>query len=126
MLHRADAALALGVPFELSSELAADALSEWIDRVTEDRRRPPALDRGRSIHLHATDEELGPTGEWMIVHDEEGVWWSHDHGKGSVALRGPAKNLLLATVRRTGTAEAGLEVHGDTAVWDGWLDRTPF
>ncbi|MHA0285194.1 maleylpyruvate isomerase family mycothiol-dependent enzyme [Mycobacterium sp. C3-094] len=125
-VHRADAALALGVPFELSPDLAADALSEWIDRVSVDRRHPPALDRGQSIHLHATDPELGPTGEWMIVHDEEGVWWSHDHGKGSVALRGPAKDLLLAAVRRVSAADAGLEVHGDTAVWEKWLDRTPY
>lgn len=125
-VHRADAALALGVPFELSPDLAADALSEWIDRVSVDRRHPPALDRGESIHLHATDAELGPTGEWMIVHDEEGVWWSHDHGKGSVALRGPAKDLLLAAVRRVSAADVGLEVHGDTAVWEKWLDRTPY
>ncbi|ORA43003.1 hypothetical protein BST22_27640 [Mycolicibacterium chubuense] len=125
-VHRADAALALGVPFDLSPELAADALSEWIDRVSVDRRHGPALERGQSIHLHATDPELGPTGEWMIVHDEEGLWWSHDHGKGSVALRGPAKDLLLATVRRISVADADIEVHGDTAVWDGWLDRTPF
>ncbi|MBX7449426.1 maleylpyruvate isomerase family mycothiol-dependent enzyme [Mycolicibacterium sp. 3033] len=125
-VHRADAALALGAPFELSPDLAADALSEWIDRATEDRRRAPALDRGNSIHLHATDTDLGPTGEWMIVHDEEGLWWSHDHGKGSVALRGPAKDLLLAIVRRVSTADAGLEVHGDTTVWDAWLDRTPY
>ena len=43
-----------------------------------------------------------------------------------VALRGPAKDLLLALVRRRTAAEAGIEVFGDTAVWDGWLERTPF
>ena len=48
------------------------------------------------MHLHATDDGLGPTGEWTIVNDEDGVWWSHDHGKGDVALRGPARDLLLA------------------------------
>lgn len=125
-VHRADAALALGAEFDLSSELAADALSEWIDRACVDTRHPAALDRGQSIHLHATDERLGPTGEWSIVHDEAGVSWSHAHDKGSVALRGPARELLLAAVRRRTAADAGLEVFGDTAVWDGWLARTPF
>lgn len=125
-VHRADAALALGADFDLSPELAADALSEWIDRTCVDTRHPAALDRGQSIHLHATDDRLGPTGEWSIVHDEEGVWWSHSHNKGSVSLRGPVKELLLATVRRTTAADAGLELFGDIAVWDAWLDRTPF
>lgn len=125
-VHRADAALALGAMFDLSPELAADALSEWIDRTCVDTRQSAALDRGQSIHLHATDDRLGPTGEWSIVHDEDGVWWSHSHDKGSVALRGTAKELLLAAVRRKTAAEAGLEVFGDIAVWDGWLARTPY
>jgi hypothetical protein len=79
------------------------------------------------LHLHATDDDLGPTGEWTITSDRvDGVAWSHDHGKGDVALRGPAKDLLLATVRRRSAAELGVEVFGDTAVWDSWLDHTPF
>jgi hypothetical protein len=43
-----------------------------------------------------------------------------------VALRGPVSALLLATVRRKSAADAGLEMFGDAAVWDGWLERTPF
>ncbi|MDV3129555.1 maleylpyruvate isomerase family mycothiol-dependent enzyme [Mycobacterium sp. 21AC1] len=127
-VHRADAALALGVDYELSSELAADAISEWLERVcveaTKYHRVP--VDRGQSVHLHATDDGLGPTGEWTVVNDEEGIWWSHNHGKGSVAVRGPAKDLLLLTTRRSTVADLGLQVFGDTAVWDGWLERTPF
>jgi uncharacterized protein (TIGR03083 family) len=126
-VHRADAALALGVDYDLSPELAADAISEWIDRATiEADRHSPPLRRGLSLHLHATDDGLGPTGEWTITNDEDGVNWSHDHGKGDAAVRGRAKDLLLATVRRRTTAEAGLEVFGDAAVWDAWLANTPF
>jgi hypothetical protein len=29
-------------------------------------------------------------------------------------------------VRRRTTAEAGLEVFGDAAIWDAWLGNTPF
>lgn len=125
-VHRIDAALAVGAPTDLPAELAADSLSEWIELVTVDTTRAPAIDRGQTIHLHATDEQLGPTGEWSIVHDDDGLWWSHSHGKGDVALRGPVNALLLATVRRKTADEAGLEVFGDSAVWDRWLDRTPF
>jgi hypothetical protein len=41
-------------------------------------------------------------------------------------LRGPAKELLLAIVRRRTAADGGVEVFGDTAVWDSWLEHTPF
>ena len=127
MVHRADAALALGADYDLSPELAGDAISEWLERVAvqADLKSPP-LQPGQTLHLHATDDELGPTGEWTVVNDEDGVSWSHEHGEGSVALRGPAKELLLAVVRRRTAADAGIEVFGDTAVWDAWLDRTPF
>ena len=37
-----------------------------------------------------------------------------------------ATELLLATMRRKTAAEAGLQVFGDTAVWDAWLASTPY
>jgi hypothetical protein len=99
-----------------------------IERVSvESRSHPLPLAEGRTLHLHATDDDLGPSGEWTITSDKvDGVAWSHDHGKGDVALRGPAKDLLLAIVRRRTAAELGVEVFGDIAVWDSWLDHTPF
>ena len=126
-VHSADAALALGLDYALPPELAADAISEWIELMAvQAKPQSPPLERGRTLHLHATDDGLGPTGEWTIVSDEEGIGWSHDHGKGDAAVRGPANDLLLAIVRRRTAAEAGVEIFGDTAVWDGWLEHTPF
>ncbi|MBV5246610.1 maleylpyruvate isomerase family mycothiol-dependent enzyme [Mycolicibacterium sp. PAM1] len=126
VVHRADAALALGADLRLEPEMAADGISEWIELAANNRRGPAPLDRGASLHLHATDDKLGPTGEWTVVHDEDGVWWSHNHGKAGVALKGPATGLLLAITRRVTAEQAGLEMFGDTAVWDAWLERTPF
>ncbi len=127
-VHRADAALALGTTFDLPADLAADAISEWLDRVCVEatKHHGSPVEPGQRLHLHATDAELGPTGEWTVVNDEDGVSWSHAHGKGDVALRGSAKALLLATTRRGTAADLGVEVLGDTAVWDVWLERTPF
>ncbi len=90
VVHLADAALAIGADFDPAPDLAADAISEWVELmvVQADEHSPP-VDRGRTLHLHATDAALGPTGEWTIVNDEDGVSWTHDHGKGDVALRGP-------------------------------------
>ena len=126
-VHRADAALAVGVDYHLPPELAADGISEWIDLmvVQADPHAPP-VERGTALHLHATDGGLGPTGEWMITNDEDGLNWSHDHGKGEAAVRGTATDLLLAVVRRRTVEESGVEVLGDRAVWDRWLERTPF
>jgi len=126
-VHRADAALALGVPYELSPELAADCISEWLERIAvESKPQSPPLDAGLTVHLHATDDGLGPTGEWTITSDEEGVSWCHDHDKGTVALRGSATDLLLALVRRRSVDDGGIELFGQRAVWDAWLERTPF
>ena len=122
-VHRADAALALGGTFELAPELASDAISEWVELMVNQKQ---ALDRGQKLHLHATEEELGPTGEWTIVHDDDGLWWSHSHDKGDVALRGPATDLLLAMTRRRTATDLGVDVLGDTSVWDRWLERTDF
>ena len=123
-VHRADAVLAVGGDFELPPELAADGISEWIDLaiVAADPHDPP-LRRGLTLHLHAHDGGLGPTGEWTITHDEDGLQWSHDHGKGDVAVRGKAVDLLLALTRRR--AE-GVEVLGDAGIWNDWLSQTPF
>jgi uncharacterized protein (TIGR03083 family) len=127
LVHFADAALASGADFNPAPELAADAISEWIELmvVQADKHAPP-VDRGRTLHLHATDADLGPTGEWTIGNDEDGLSWTHDHGKGDVALRGPVRDLLLAIVRRRRASELDIEVFGDEAVWDAWLQRTPF
>lgn len=126
-VHRADAVLALGGHYELPAELAGDGISEWITlaAASADRHHPP-LTRGTTLHLHATDDGLGPTGEWTITNDEDGLTWSHSHAKGEAAVRGSAVDLLLALTRRRTTAEARLEVFGDEAVWDAWLAATPF
>jgi uncharacterized protein (TIGR03083 family) len=126
-VHRADAALALGTDYQLTPEVAADGIDEWLERiaVVANAESSP-LDAGQTLHLHATDDGLGAAGEWTITGGDDGVAWSHEHGKGDAALRGSAKDLLLAIVRRQTAADGGVEVFGDAAVWDGWLTRTPF
>lgn len=124
-VHRADAAHALGAPYDLAPALAADGVSEWLDLLAA---RPPVagpgpLADGATLHLHATDEGLGSAGEWMIRAAGGRVTWEHGHGKGDVAVRAMAADLLRSALRRP----AG-EVHvlGDAQVWTTWLDRTGF
>ena len=126
-VHRADAAIAVGADYELTPEIAADGIDEWLERIAvESDGTSSPLDVERTLHLHATDDGLGSAGEWSIVGRDDGIAFSHEHAKGDAALRGSAKDLLLAIVRRQSAAEGGVEIFGDTAVWDGWLTRTPF
>jgi uncharacterized protein (TIGR03083 family) len=131
-VHRADAALAIGADFVLAPELAADAITEWLERVViqADEEGPAGGDRplgdGQTLHLHATDLGLGAAGEWTILGRPDGIALTHEHGKGTVALRGSATDLLLVIVRRLAVADTGIEIFGERAVWDTWLDRTPY
>jgi uncharacterized protein (TIGR03083 family) len=128
-VHKADAALALGLDYSLTADLAADAISEWLERVAvqgDVSDAPPPLEDGQTIHLHADDPGLGAAGEWTIRADGGRVTWSHGHDKGEVALRGNAVDLLLAVVRRVAVADTGIAVFGDASIWQNWLDRTPF
>lgn len=131
-VHRADAALALGAGFYLDPVVAADGITEYLERVfvRADAEGPAGGDRplgdGQSLHLHAADPGLGAAGEWTILGRPDGIAVDHEHGKATTALRGPARDLLLAIVRRAPVADLDIEMFGEAHVWDTWLARTPF
>ena len=124
-VHLADAVLAAGGDPALAPTVAADGLSEWLDLVAA-RADPAPLGPGATMHLHATDEGLGHDGEWMVTEDAGTVRWEHGHGKGAVAVRGAASDLLLAAVRRLPADHPRLQVLGDAEVFTTWLARTGF
>jgi uncharacterized protein (TIGR03083 family) len=131
-VHRADATLAAGLPYEVAPDIAADALDEWLQIVewaqrtlpqdpVKDLRRP-----GSSIHLHATDADPALNAEWLIELGEEGVCWRRGHEKATVALRGPLTSVLLAFYRRLPLDSPGLEVLGERGLLESWLERATF
>jgi uncharacterized protein (TIGR03083 family) len=127
-VHRADASIALGVPFTIEPVLAADGVSEWLD-VLASRPVPeagPALADGATLHLHATDDDLGTDGEWLVRSADGRLAWEHGHGKGAVAVRGSAADILQAVMRRIPADDPRLQVLGDETAWRTWLERTPF
>jgi uncharacterized protein (TIGR03083 family) len=117
-IHRADAALAVGAPYSLAPDLAADGIDELLDLLPQLSDVPV----GGSLHLHATDTDAGTDAEWLIERRPDGVAWRHDHGKATVALRGPLTDLLLVFYRRLPSDR--VEVLGDAAALDAWLDHT--
>lgn len=131
-VHRADAALAAELPYEVAPDIAADAIDEGLELVEWAQRNnahDPAREmRGpvRSIHLHATDAPPGLDAEWLIRLDENGVRHSRGHARATVALRGPLTSVLLASYRRLPLDSPELEIVGERAVLEFWLERTTF
>lgn len=125
-VHRADAAIALGAPYELSAELAADGISEWLDRLADQQAlgQPPSLPAGASLALRATDQDLTES-TWTVLGGPKGVRWTSQPGNADLTLSGPATDLLLALLRRRPVEETGISVQGDSELWRSWLALTP-
>ncbi|MEU7582902.1 maleylpyruvate isomerase family mycothiol-dependent enzyme [Streptomyces sp. NPDC041068] len=131
-IHRADAAVAAGVGYEVAPDVAADAIDEWLELVAFVQRTQPddnaceLKGAGRSIHLHATDAAPGLNAEWLIEFGEDGFTWRRGHAKATVALRGPLTDVLLAFYRRSPLDSGRVEVLGERELIDFWLERASF
>jgi uncharacterized protein (TIGR03083 family) len=128
-VHRADAEIAVGRQPEFEPDLAVDAIDEWLGSmsgVVAEDQRADALPDGAVLHVHATDEGLDGAGEWLVRREGSELTVQPGHGKGDVALRGPASRLLLVLLRRVPPDDPQVEVLGDPALLTGWLAGTPF
>ncbi|MEV1332970.1 maleylpyruvate isomerase family mycothiol-dependent enzyme [Micromonospora costi] len=132
LVHRADATLTLGVPFDAAETVAVDALDEWMEldslpvmlEIRPERRE--LFGPGRSVHLHATDTAPGVGAEWLVDLTGEVGTWRRAHEKAAVAVRGPLTELLLTVYGRRSPADGTVEVLGDRALLDLWLARVSF
>ncbi|MGH3638742.1 MAG: maleylpyruvate isomerase family mycothiol-dependent enzyme [Mycobacterium sp.] len=123
LMHGVDAAIAAGVVHHMSTEIAADALTEFLERVVAQSDAVSApLSPGQRLTFAATDTD----GRWAVRGTDAGVEWSTDDSAADVVLTGAADELLLVTVRRRLLEETGIDVVGDDAVWREWLGNTPF
>ncbi|MFF7167566.1 maleylpyruvate isomerase N-terminal domain-containing protein [Streptomyces sp. NPDC008086] len=131
-IHRADATLAAGLPYEVAPDIAADAIDEWLEIVEWAQRTLPddpsrELRRpGGSIHLHATDGPADVNAEWLIDLSEDVIGWRRGHEKATVALRGTLTAVLLAFYRRLPLDSPELEVLGERELLEFWLERATF
>ncbi|MFE2645481.1 maleylpyruvate isomerase family mycothiol-dependent enzyme [Streptomyces nigra] len=131
-IHRADATLAAGLPYEVAPEIAADAIDEWLEIVQWAQRTIPddparELRRpGASIHLHATDPTPGVDAEWFVDLGGDAIAWRRGHEKATVALRGSLTDVLLAFYRRLPLDAPELEVVGERELLEFWLERATF
>jgi len=116
-VHAWDALWAAGFQPTIDPALASDGIDEFLFVMTPlIREGQPIV--GGSVHVHCTDVD----GEWLIVPgDGLELHITREHAKGSVALRGPASDILLVLWRRL-PIEA-IEVIGDSSVADRFLLR---
>lgn len=130
VVHRADAAIAAGIVFEVEPDVASDTLDEWLEiaawvqsTATDEQVEELRRGAGRSIHLHATDV---PGAEWLIEFGEGRFTWRRGHGKATVTLRGPLTDVLQVFYRRLPADSDRVEVLGETQLLDAWLERSSF
>jgi uncharacterized protein (TIGR03083 family) len=129
VIHRADAAATLGADYAVAPEMAADAIDELLQLVSDPQladSAPRFADlRGssKSIHLHATDVEPELGAEWLIELGTDGFSWRRGHEKGTVVLRGPLVDVLRVFYRRLPADSERVEVLGEAALLHFWLER---
>jgi uncharacterized protein (TIGR03083 family) len=143
-VHRADAAGTVGAGYTVDGDLAVDAVDEFLDLLSGlaaaeaagaagdgdgasgDRAEAAgAAGQGAAgtVHLHATDAGPGLPAEWLVTLDLPAFRWRHAHEKATVAVRAPLADLLRVVTRRLPPDAEGVEVLGDRAVLDAWLER---
>ena len=120
VIHRADAESAAGIASAVEPpELAADGVDEYTSMIAFLPRWVEGVFDGleSTYHFHCTDTE----GEWMVKFSGGQLEVTREHGKGDIAVRGPAGVLELVIYNRA--PSDGLEIHGDAALLDTWRQR---
>ena len=126
-VHRADAASALDVRYELPPETAVGAVGDWLENMTSQgywENREGYADamrgNGQTLHFHATDAP----GEWLARREPDRVVLERTHAEADITVSGPAADLLLVLSRRRPLGEASsLELRGDRALLDHWIEH---
>lgn len=125
-VHRADAELALGVPFVLDADVAADGIEEWLElgslpfhfEVHPWMRE--LLAPGRTIGLRATDADLS----WVVDLTGTAITWRRGADDPAVTVTAPVTELLLVIYKRMPPPSEA--VSGDRDLLQFWLQRVDF
>jgi uncharacterized protein (TIGR03083 family) len=123
VMHRADAALALGATYELEPEVAADGIDEWMElgalpfhfEVHPWMRE--LLGPGRTLKYAAPEQS------WVVDLTGDVIRWRHSDEPTAVTVRGPVTNLLLHLYKRS---DDNTEAEGDRTLLEYYRERVSF
>lgn len=120
-VHCWDAQNAVGRPDSIEPELAKAGIDFMFDASIPYRRKRSQAPNGNgeTFHFHCIDI----AGEWLVQFEPSGMIIKREHGKGDLALRGTAENLLLFLYQRV--PADNLEVFGDKALLDRYFELAP-
>ncbi|MFH8935611.1 maleylpyruvate isomerase family mycothiol-dependent enzyme [Streptomyces griseosporeus] len=133
VVHRADAAWTVGVPYTLDAAVARDGFEEWLgfgqvpEAYETEGGQEPLLGPGRGLRFEPSDGPgaNGPSTGWFVDLTGDAPTWTRDGGgAAAVTVRGPLSDLLLLVYGRP--VRDRLHVSGDTGLLDLWLERTGF
>lgn len=117
-VHRFDAQAAVGETTPVGTALAVEGIDELFDVLLPQRGTGDLARGGETLHLHATDPDLGDAGEWLVTLGVDALAVEHAHAKGDVAVRGTASDLLLLLTNRVGLDR--FQVFGDESLLHRW------
>jgi uncharacterized protein (TIGR03083 family) len=126
LVHAWDGEAAAGATTPMEPAIAAEAIDEALELFHVGLFTAESFgSTGETLHLHCTDTD----GEWLVTLGPDNLTLSREHAKGDVAVRGRAEDLLLAIWNRVPPGEAalaaaGLELFGDTALFDRYRATT--
>jgi uncharacterized protein (TIGR03083 family) len=132
LVHRADVTLALGGELTADPDVVVDAVDEWMElgalpfHLDRDPRVRELLGPGRTIALHATDAGATHAADWLVDLTGDVINWRRSAEPAAVTVDAPLTTLLLLLYGRVTPATAGVEVSGDAALLDFWLERVSF
>lgn len=126
LVHRMDLELAAHVDPHVDSEIADDAIDEFLsnmEHVAIHSPEPsPLRGKGETLVFRVSDTET----RWSITLGEDGFTVSHGEGRFDAEIVGSSLSLLLVVLRRREMEEAGVEVIGNRALLDSWLTSSAF
>ena len=123
VMHRADAALALGAAYALDPDVATDGIDEWMElgalpfhfEVHPWMRE--LLAPGRTLKFAAPEQS------WVVDLTGDKIRWRHSTEPTAVTVRGSLTDLLLHLYKRR---DDNLEVDGDQDLLEYYRERVSF
>lgn len=117
-VHHADAAGTAGTSFAVAPDLAADAITELLeilsDPIIQTLRPEQAGLRGTGQTLRFAAED-----SWLITRTPDGIRWVMADGEADVTVTGQPQDLLLVLTRRLPADQVAIS--GDRALLDHFL-----